>query len=80
LITNARVKRVKSGQVVVYNEEGDKTFAYDLLVLCIGRSPVNALADIAKRLVKDVYVIGDSRSPRKIKDAIWEAFKLGRVV
>jgi 2-enoate reductase len=80
LITNTTVKRVESGQVVATNEEGDKAFVYDLLVLSIGRSPVNELADIAKSLVKDVYVVGDCRSPRNIKDAIWEAFKLGRIV
>lgn len=79
LVTNATVKRVNSGEVLVNTEDGDKSFACDLLVLAIGRSPVAQLVDIAKRLVKDVYVIGDCRSPRKIKDAIWDAFKLGRI-
>jgi 2-enoate reductase len=80
LVTNATVERVNSGEVVAAVEAGHKAFSYDLLVLSIGRSPVNELDDIAKRLVKDVYVIGDCRSPRKIKDAIWDAFKLSRIV
>jgi 2-enoate reductase len=80
LVTNAEVERVNSKEVVAAVEAGHKTFGYDLLVLSIGRSSVRELADLAKRLVKDVYIIGDCKSPRKIKDAMWEAFKLGRIV
>jgi 2-enoate reductase len=80
MVTNATVERVNSREVVAAVGGGHKAFGYDLLVLCIGRSTVNELAEIVKSLVKDVYIIGDCLSPRKIKDAIWEAFKLGRNV
>jgi len=80
LVTNAKVERVTSREVVVAVEAGYKAFTYDLLVLSIGRSSVIEVADAAKKLAKDVFVIGDCRSPRKIKNAIWEAFKLGRIV
>ena len=80
LVTNAKVERVASGEVAAVVEAGHQAFTYDLLVVSIGRSPVNELADIAKKLLKEVYVIGDCWSPRKIKDAIWDAFKLGRIV
>jgi NADH dehydrogenase FAD-containing subunit len=79
LVTNARVSQVDLHQIAVSTTEGDRLFDYDLLVLTIGRRPVDELVDIARKLVKDVYVIGDCHSPRKIKDAIWEAFKLGRI-
>jgi len=80
LVTNAKVERVTSEEVVTAVGADHKTFGYDLLVLCIGRSAVDKLAEAARRLVKEVYVIGDCRSPRKIKHAIWEAFKWSRIV
>ncbi len=46
----------------------------------VGRQPVDHLAVPAEILVDEAYLIGDSRSPRKIKDAIWEAFKWARIV
>jgi hypothetical protein len=46
----------------------------------MGRQPVNHLAALAEDITDEVYVIGDSRSPRKIKDAMWEAFKRARIV
>jgi len=62
--------------VLVDTPEGEKRFAADLLILCTGRQPVNGLVQAVRELVKEVYVIGDSVAPRKIKDAVWEAYKL----
>ena len=52
----------------------------EAIVLAIGRRAENSLAQAAREAADDVYVIGDSLAPRKIKDAIWEAYKTGRVV
>ncbi|MCG6534976.1 MAG: FAD-dependent oxidoreductase, partial [Syntrophales bacterium LBB04] len=80
VITNARVREVMPTDVLVNTSLGEKRFDADLLVLCIGRQSVNGLAEAARELVKDVYVVGDSMAPRKIKDAVWEAFKLAITV
>jgi hypothetical protein len=66
--------------VLVDTPGGEKRFAADLLVLCTGRQPVNGLVQAARELVKEIYVVGDCIAPRKIKDAVWEAFKLAITV
>jgi hypothetical protein len=67
-------------KVLISTPDGNRAFETDLIVLAIGRQPVNHLMDIAGRLVEEVYFVGDCVSPRKIKDAIWEAFKKARTV
>lgn len=76
ILTGSQVKEATSTAVLVSTPDGEKEFPADLLILAIGRRPVNGLAKIAQGLVKETYIIGDCMAPRKIKDAIWEAFKL----
>ena len=80
LLTTAAVRRVEPGKVFVTMTDGERPFTADLVVLAVGREPVNQLAAEVNGIVQEVYVIGDSRSPRKIKDALWEAFKRARIV
>ena len=80
LLTQATVRKIEPGKVFFITDTGERELLSDLIVLAVGRQPVNQLAAIARGLVDEVYVIGDSLSPRKIKDAMWEAFKLARLV
>jgi NADH dehydrogenase FAD-containing subunit len=80
LWTQAKVTKVEPGKVFLETPMGRKEILADLIVLAVGRQPVNDLAVPAENHVDEVYLIGDSRSPRKIKDAMWEAFKRARIV
>jgi 2-enoate reductase len=80
LLTQTKIKKVTPEKIFVSTPRGEETFTTDLLVLAVGRQPINQLAKIAERLVEKVYLVGDCVSPRKIKDAIWEAFKQARMV
>jgi 2-enoate reductase len=80
LLTQATVTRVEPGKAFVRTPIGERAFTNDLVILAVGRQPVNQLASEVDGIVEEVYVIGDSRSPRKIKDAVWEAFKRARSV
>jgi 2-enoate reductase len=80
LFTRSKVREAGPSFVLVDTPGGEKRFAADLLVLCTGRQPVNGLVQAARELVKEIYVVGDCIAPRKIKDAIWEAFKLAITV
>ena len=80
LLTETRVSRVTLEKIFVNTPNGARDFRADLIVLAAGSRPVNQLAETAEGLVEDVYVIGDSLSPRMIKDAVWEAFKRARIV
>jgi 2-enoate reductase len=80
VLTQTKVTRVTPEKVFVTTPKGDEEFPCDLVVLAVGRQPVNHLERVANEVTKEVYIIGDSLSPRKIKDAVWEAFKRARIV
>jgi 2-enoate reductase len=80
VLTLSEVREITRTAVVVSTPHGEEQFAADLLVLCVGRRPVDGIVLAAQRLAKETYLIGDCVTPRKIKDAIWEAFKLAITV
>lgn len=82
VFTQALVKKVtpNPNKVFITTPDGDRSFVTDLIVLAVGSQPVNNLAKMAEGLVEEVRVVGDCVSPRKIKDAIWDAFKGARMV
>jgi 2-enoate reductase len=80
LLTQTKIKKVTPQKIFVSTPNGEQTFTTDLLVLAVGRQPINHLVKMAVGLVEEVYIVGDCVSPRKIKDAIWEAFKQARMI
>ena len=76
LYVGSRVKEVATSALLIDTPQGEERCEADLLVLCIGRQPVNDLVLAVREFIKEVYVIGDCVAPRKIKDAVWEAFKI----
>jgi 2-enoate reductase len=78
--TGTEVDKVVPGAVQAKSAAGRIEVPADLLVLAIGRRPETRLAEAMRRLPKEVYVVGDCAVPRKIKDAVWEAFKLALTV
>jgi 2-enoate reductase len=80
VLTLSQVREITPTSVLVSTPHGEEQFAADLLVLCVGRQPVDGIAQAAQALAKETYRIGDCVAPRKIKDAIWEAFKLAITV
>jgi 2-enoate reductase len=80
LLTQTKIEKVAPEKLLVSTPNGEQTFTTDLLVLAVGRQPMNHLVKIAESLVDEVYRVGDCVSPRKIKDAIWEAFKQARMI
>jgi 2-enoate reductase len=75
-----RVTGLAPGRVQIDNEQGKTILETETIVLAIGRRADNALAQTAREAADEVYLIGDCVAPRKIKDAIWEAYKTARVV
>jgi 2-enoate reductase len=80
VFAGTHVEEVEPGAVICGTSEGPRIFPTELLVLAVGRQPVRDLLPEIQEVVKELYVVGDCVAPRKIKDAIWEAFKLANVV
>ncbi len=80
VLVRSEVKEITPGAVIAATPRGEERYETDIVVLCVGRQSANGLVQGARELVKEVYVVGDCVAPRKIKDAIWEAFKLAITV
>jgi 2-enoate reductase len=80
VFTGTRVEEVDAGVVIYRTSEGLKRLPADLLVLAVGRQSVRELMQDIQGAAKELYVVGDCVAPGKIKDAVWEAFKLANVV
>jgi 2-enoate reductase len=78
--TGMKVEEVAPGTVICSRLDGRERFSADFVVLAVGRRPVRDLSDAVRGLSSEVYMVGDCVTPRKIKDAIWEAFKLAITV
>jgi len=79
IITSASVKRfVKDGVILERNGKEETLSGFDTIVLATGIAPVNEFALKIRGRVKEIYVIGDAKQPRKALDAIAEAAEIGR--
>ncbi len=80
VLTNTKVTEVAPGAVVVTTPHGEEKCQADVVVIATGRHPENALMTASREYVRESYVIGDCVAPGKIKDAVWQAFKLAITV
>ena len=76
IMANCRIEKVLPGIVTYQLGDGIRgELKTDSIVLAIGRRSMNALLPQINELVNEVYAIGDCVAPRKVIDAMWEAYK-----
>jgi 2-enoate reductase len=76
IFTDTRFEKIISGGVALKRKDGSEfTLQADTVIVSIGMIPVDALLAELNEIVEEVYSIGDCVSPRRVKDAVWEAFK-----
>jgi pyruvate/2-oxoglutarate dehydrogenase complex dihydrolipoamide dehydrogenase (E3) component len=77
IMTKTRAESVSDKGVRVDCLGNTEFLEYEELVVAAGREPrKDHLADILKKKVKEVYLIGDRVSPRRILEAIHEGFEV----
>lgn len=64
----------------VYSNKKEVFEGYDSIVLAMGNQVNDSLYKACKEKRKDVYRIGDCVAPRKVDMAIYEGYKLGRML
>ena len=52
----------------------------DTVILAVGMKPRRELLDALEGKVPDIHAIGDCVKPRKILDAVWEAYRISRLI
>lgn len=80
LLDRHRVLAVQAKGVLVARPEDDQELFLeaDTVILAVGVEADNCLADDLRGKVKELHLVGDARSPRKLTEAIREGFDLGR--
>jgi 2-enoate reductase len=73
-----RLLEVGRAGIVVKNAGGKEEIEADTVVLAVGLRPVTELIDALKGTFYPVHAIGDCVSPRRIKGAVWDAFRLAQ--
>jgi 2,4-dienoyl-CoA reductase-like NADH-dependent reductase (Old Yellow Enzyme family)/thioredoxin reductase len=67
-----KIMRIDDGQVYVECTGGEDTMPADTVVVCLGSTPDNELAEKLRGVVAQVIVVGDAVKPRKVTDAVLE--------
>jgi NADPH-dependent 2,4-dienoyl-CoA reductase/sulfur reductase-like enzyme len=81
ILTETKVLDISSGEVRIEGKDTRTTkLGADTVVLAIGLRPNDELISKLRGNVKDLYAIGDCNEPRKVIDAIWEGFRLARLI
>ena len=75
-IVGNKLVEINDDSIVIEDKDGaKKTIATDAVVLSLGVKPVNDLEAVAKKVTRNVAVVGDAKKPGKIYSATKEAFK-----
>ena len=71
IITQAKVKSVSDDAVLIETPDGDRRLGpFDNIVLATGAVSINSLAEQARGLAPQIFVIGDASKPGKILAAV----------
>jgi 2-enoate reductase len=71
-----------AGESALISGSGDRTekLKADMIVLAMGLEPRLELKSALEGKISRLYAIGDCVEPRRIQQAIWEAFRLARLI
>lgn len=77
ILTNTRVKQIKSNSVTIERNGIEKVIEADAVVVAVGVKAKNELKSKLKDVVPKLFCIGDCKNPGNILDAVHEGFKIG---
>ena len=79
-LTKALAKEINGQGVVIDRGGREELISGDTVVLAAGAKSVSSLVNQIKDRVKETYVIGDAKSPRKALEAVAEGLAVGRII
>lgn len=81
ILTQTSVLEIAEGGVRVVDRDGvTTTLPAETVVLAVGFRPNDELCKALATKLPEVHCVGDCLAPRKVIDAIWEAFRTARRV
>jgi 2-enoate reductase len=80
LVTEASAKEIMAEGLIVSDKSGERLLRTDTVVLALGlKSQTGPLTALAEK-EPNVWIVGDCVKPRKILNAIWEGFRIARLI
>jgi 2-enoate reductase len=77
VITNTKIQGISDSEVTAINNKSELSkIKCDSVVLAVGLKPIDDLYHKITQKKRLVYKIGDCKKPRKIINAVWEAFNI----
>jgi 2-enoate reductase len=52
----------------------------DNIVAAVGLEPERELYQNLQGKISNLYIIGDSRNPQNVMNAVWDAYEVGRMI
>jgi 2-enoate reductase len=80
LTTNSDVLRITDEGVDLHSDKAQTTLHATTVVLAVGLKPNNKLLDSLSNDALRLYAIGDCVQPRRIINAMWEGFRVARLL
>jgi 2-enoate reductase len=81
VFTESEVKGVTDEGVIIVDKEGsESSIKADTIVNACGFKPNNHLYESLKSESPEVYAVGDCVKPRQVMAAVWEAYRLARLI
>lgn len=81
ILTEMDVMEIADGGIsVVHKGHGERKIACDTVVLAVGLKPERDLCNSLRQRIPEIYMVGDCKEPRKVMDAIWDGYSVGRAI
>ncbi len=80
MLTNTSVLEITDEGAIIDHDRGQEEVEADTIVVAIGLEVKSRLRDELEGKVPEVYAIGDCVKPRRVLEAIWEGFRIARLI
>lgn len=80
ILTNAKVSKLTKQGVIIRRNGRSETLQADTVVVAVGMKAARGLWDELEDKLPAIHAVGDCVEPRKIINAIWEAYNTARMI
>jgi len=76
ILTGTRAEEITENGIIIQGQNSRRTLDCDTIGLATGLKSQRNLYESLKNEVAEIYMIGDCKEPRKIINAVWDAFHI----
>jgi len=80
VLTNTKLLEIIEEGAIVESNGAKRILKANSVVLALGLKPETALSEELRDRVSELYTVGDCVEPRRLINAIWEAYRTARLI